>query len=121
MASLTISVGGTTLPGDVTKLKRGDELLWSEGTGRAADSGQMTGSVVASKQTWEIGWGPITQAQYDTIRGAVTGGFLALSISLNSTSIASATVYRGSISGSVLGVFGGTTYWENVAVQLIER
>lgn len=121
MATLVISVGGTTLPDNVTSLKRSDELLWSEGTGRSASDGQMVGSVVAGKQTWEVEWGPLTAAQYATVRSAVGGGFMALSITLNGASVASCTVYRGSIAGELMGVFGGVAYYTGVAVQLIER
>lgn len=121
MATLTVSVGGTVLPGDVTSLSRSDELLWSEGTGRAASSGTMTGSVVAKKQTWTLKWGPVTQAQYDAIRSAIGGGFVNLVIRLGSATLANATVYRGSIAADLLGVFGGTAYYGGLSVQLIER
>lgn len=123
MAVLTITVGGTTLPGGVVELKRNDELLWSEGTGRAASSGQMVGSVVAQKQKYSIRWGVITEAQYSTIRSAIGAGFLSLAITINNASFASATVYRGTLAGEFLGVVGNTAvaYWKDVTVELIER
>lgn len=120
MASLSISLDGTALPGDVVTLKRSDELLWSEGTGRAASDGTMTGSVVAGKQTWEVAWGPVTAAQYAAIRSAASGGFMALSIALNNSTLAACTVYRGAVGGELMGVFGGVTYYRDVSLQLIE-
>lgn len=120
MATLTIKVGGTTLPGDVIALERGDELFWSEGTGRSATDGMMAGSVVAMKQTWKVAWGPITQAQYDAIRSAIGAGFLSLLIKVDSTTVTSCTIYRGAITGEMLGCFGGTIYWGNVTVELVE-
>lgn len=121
MATLTVKVGGTTLPGEIVELKRGDELLWSEGTGRSASTGRMVGSVVAQKQTWSIRWGVITAAQYTTIKTAITSGFLSLAITINSASAASITVYRGTLAGELLGVFGGTEWWKDVTVELIEQ
>ena len=120
MPVITVSVGGTTLPEGIVELKRGDELLWSEGTGRSASSGQMVGSVVAQKQTFSIRWGVITAGQYATIRSAIGSGFLSLTITINGSSI-SETVYRGSMTGEFVGVFGGVAYWKDIVVELIER
>lgn len=121
MATFAISIGGTVLPSNVVSLKRSDELLWSEGTGRSATTGQLAGSVVAQKQTWQVDWGPLTQAEYDRIRSAIGGGFRALRIELNGAVVANATVYRGTITGDFMGVFGGVAYYEGVSVDLIER
>ena len=121
MATLEIKFGGSALPTEVTELKRNDELLWSEGTGRSATTGEMTGSVVATKQTWTISWGVITAAQYATIRSVIDGGFKNLSIKLNNTTLANCTAYRGAISGELMGSFGGTIYYRGVSVELVER
>lgn len=118
---LSIIVGGTALPDNVTSIKRSDELLWSEGTGRSASTGQMSGSVVAQKQTWQLEWGPLTQDQYDTVRGAVGAGFASLAITIDDAAVASATVYRGNVTGTFLGTFGGEAWWDGVSVDLIER
>lgn len=118
---LVVKVGGTTLPGEVVELKRSDELLWSEGTGRAASTGKMAGSVVAQKQTYSLKWGVITDAQYASIRSAIGGGFLSLDVKVNGATLADCTVYRGNITAELLGVFGGTAYYKDASVELIER
>ena len=121
MASLEIKFGGAALPDNVTELKRGDELLWSEGTGRSASTGEMAGSVVAEKQTWSVSWGPLTVAQYTTLRNALVGGFKALSIKLAGSTLANITAYRGTVSGELMGHIGSTTYYKGVSVEFVER
>lgn len=120
-APLTITLNGTALPGEITALKRGDELLWSEGTGRGATNGLLTGSIVARKQTWHIEWGVITQAQYNSIRNLITGNFQTLVVVANGQTLANIVVYRGNIDGEYMGTHGGTAYWKGVTVDLIER
>ena len=122
MATIEVKVGGVSLPtADLIALKRSDELLWSEGTGRSASTGAMAGSVVAEKQTWSLEWGPIASAQYAAIRNAVGGGFMTLSIKVDGVSAANTTVYRGGMSGSMSGVYGGVAYYSGVSVELVER
>lgn len=121
MASLTVTYGGVALPNEVTELKRSDELLWSEGTGRSATDGHMAGSVVAKKQTYYIAWGPLTASQYAALRNACDGGFKQLVIALAGTTIANITAYRGTVTGDLMGVFGGTAYYGGVSVEFVER
>ena len=126
MATVSISVGGTSLPGaKVTGLKRNDELLWSEGTGRSASSGQMTGSIVAEKRTYSIEFGPLTASEYATVRGVAGKGheFCAVSISVAGSSLenGSRSFYRSAVPGELMGVFGGVAYYGGVAVELVER
>lgn len=118
--ALVIKAGSTTLPAEVVEIKRGDEILWSDGTGRSASSGLMVGTVVATKQTWALRWGVITQAEYDVIRSIPTG-FFALSVKEGSTTLASLTCYRSNVSGSYMGIVGGTGYWRDVEVEMIEQ
>lgn len=118
--ALKIVVGGVEMPGGVVALKRSDELLWSEGTGRAATSGLMAGSVVAKKQTWSIQWGIVPKADYDRIK-AIPGGFVSLVVQSNGATLANITAYRSNVGGEFLGVFGGVAYWKGVTVDLIER
>ena len=120
MAVLAITVGGTALPGGVVSIKRGDELLWSEGTGRSATTGVRVGSVVAAKQTWPVKWGVVSQADYNAIRAAVPGGFLSISIEVNG-SVTSFNGYRGSITAEHIGTHGGTAYWKDLTIDFIER
>lgn len=121
MATFEIKVGGTALPPEVTSLQRSDELLWSEGTGRSASTGEMSGSVVAGKQTWTVSWGVLTAAQYAAVRSAIGGGFKPLSVKLDGATVADCTVYRGTVSGELMGVLGGVMYYRNVSVELVER
>lgn len=118
---VTIRINNTTLPGGVVAIKRSDELLWSEGTGRSATSGNMVGSVVAKKQTYSIEWGVITQAQYDAIRSAIVQGFFTLTITVGSTTLANISAYRGTISGQLLSTIGTSNYWKGVTVDVVER
>lgn len=118
--AITLTAAGTALPDELTGLSRGDELLWSEGTGRAATDGLMVGSVVAKKQTWTATWAMLTQAQYDVVR-AIPKGFFTLLVKDGTSTVASITCYRSNVDGDLAGTFGGTTYWRNVAVQFTER
>ena len=118
--ALRIIVAGTAMPEGVVALKRSDEMLWSEGTGRAATDGLMTGSVVAKKQTWNIQWGMLTKAQYDVVR-SIPVGFFQVSIESNGATLALISCYRGNVAGEFVGVHGGTAYWKDVTVDLIER
>ena len=43
--ALTVKINGTALPEGVVEMKMDNELLWSEGTGRAAENGLLVGSV----------------------------------------------------------------------------
>lgn len=118
--AISLTANGTALPAELTELRRGDELLWSEGTGRGATDGLLVGSVVARKQTWQAVWAVLTKAQYDVVR-AIPQGFFTLLVKDGNTTIATLTVYRSNVEGQLLGTFGGTTYWRDVSVQFIER
>lgn len=121
MAVFEARVNGAALPGGVVSMKRGDELLWSESTGRSASTGAMTGSVVAKKQSYTLEWGVLTAAQYRSVRNAVGSDYAALEIEVNGAVAVSCTVYRGTVSGELLGVFGGTTYYKGVSIELVEK
>jgi hypothetical protein len=121
MSAISVTVGGTSMPANIVSLKRSDELLWSEGTGRSASSGAMVGSVVAQKQTYTIEFGILSAAQYSTVRGVAGSGFVSLVISVNNSQLTSTTVYRGTTTGELLGVYGGTAYYKNVTLELVEK
>lgn len=121
MANVTVIVGGTTLPSGLVSLKRSDELLWSEGTGRAAGSGQMVGSVVAKKQTYTLEWGPLASSQYAIVRNAAGNGFVSLSITIDGAAFANCTVYRGKVDGELMGIYGGSAWYRGVVLELVER
>ena len=117
---LEVKVNGTALPDGIVAIERGDEMLWSDGTGRSATTGQMVGSVVAKKQTWALRWGVVPQADYDSIR-AIPQGFFTLLVTAGGTQLASISAYRSNVTGQYLGIHGSTGWWRDVEVQLIER
>ncbi len=116
--SVSITAGGTVLPSP-TELAASDEIIWSADTGRS-EAGAMLGDVVAEKQTWEIRWGVLTKAARELIRAKLTSGFIPVTITIDGTAV-TLTVYRGTLTGSVLGTFGGVTYFKDVAVTLIQQ
>ena len=120
-AALDIRINGQAIPNGIVSLRRGDEILWSEGTGRSAESGVMVGSVVAAKNTYSIQWGIITQEEYAAIISIIPLGFFTLTIATNGGTIANIQAYRGNISGDYIGKHGGRAYWQGVAVDFIER
>lgn len=118
--SFSITVNGTALPSGVTKFTRGDELLWSEGTGRGASSGLLVGSIIAQKQTYSVEWGMLTHAEYTALRNAIPNGFFTLVATANGTTICNITAYRGAITENFLGTLT-TNYWRDVAVEFVQR
>ena len=120
MAGVTVTVGGTTLPGGITAIKRSDELLWSEGTGRATN-GQMVGYIVAQKQTYTIEWGLLSSTDYATVLSVANGGFVNATITVNGSQLASISVYRGTTTGELLQTIGNKTYYKSVTLELVER
>lgn len=106
------------------------ELIWSENTGRAqegANKAKMIGSVVAEKITYEVQWGILTNAEYETIRAQLKGtasdvGFFYFQIA---TTLANAKanalkVYRSEIKGNVIGTLS-SKYYKDVSVSIIEQ
>ena len=115
---VSITAGGTVLPSPV-EMTASDEIIWSADTGRA-ESGQMLGDVVAEKATWEIRWGVLTKAERELIRSKLTSGFIPVTITIDGSSV-TLTVYRGTLTGSILGTFGGVTYFKDPAVTIIQQ
>ena len=109
---------GVTLPSPVS-VTASNEIIWSANTGRAA-SGRMLGDVVAEKQTFAIEWGVLTRAEYMLIRNSLQSGFHPFTIIEDGAS-ATITAYRGTLSGTLLGSFGGVTYYKDVSVTVIQQ
>ena len=105
---------------DPVEVRRGDELLWSEGTGRGASDGLLVGSVIAKKQTWTVRWGVIPWTDMATIR-SIPGGFFTFLAKDGTEVLASFTAYRSDIQSTLLGMFAGVRYWKDVEVQFTER
>lgn len=116
--SISIKAGGVALPSP-TELTAGSEIIWSANTGRTA-SGLMVGDVVAEKQTLAIRWGVLTKAELDAIRSKLTAGFYPVTLAIDRESV-TMNYYRGTLSYEILGTFGGTTYYRNAAVNIIQQ
>lgn len=115
MASLTLKGNGIALPAPVT-IEANGELIWSENTGRIA-SGDMAGTVLAEKQTYDITWGVLTEAELRTIRSALPGGFFPFQIGDQTV-----TVYRGTLKTEHIGYIGdGVYYYRSASVSLIQK
>ena len=117
--ALALYAGGVHLP-DPVEVRRGDELLWSEGTGRGAEDGLLVGSVVAKKQTYTVRWGVIPWSDMATIR-SIPQGFFRFQAMDGSEELADFTAYRSDVQSTLLGTFGGVRYWKDVEVQFTER
>ena len=115
---ISIKAKGTTLPSP-TAISAGDEIIWSSDTGRD-ESGDMVGAVVATKKTFSIEWGVLTEAQFATLRTTLTSGFFTFQLVTDSTTT-TITVYRGTLTGELLGTFGGVTYYKNAAATVIQQ
>jgi hypothetical protein len=115
---VSIMAGGTALPSP-TELTVSEEIIWSANTGRGA-SGLMLGDVVAEKETFEIRWGVLTAAQREEIRSRLVSGFFPVTVTIGDTAV-TLTVYRGTLTGNILGTFGGVTYYRDTAVTVIQQ
>ena len=116
--SIILRGGGVTLPSP-DAVTASDEIIWSANTGRAA-SGLMLGDAVAEKRTFSIEWGVLTRTEYECVRGALQSGFHPFTIVTDGTPVTIVS-YRGTLSGKVLGCFGGVTYYRDVSVTIIQQ
>ncbi len=116
--SVVIAANGITLPSPV-EISTSDEIIWSSNTGRSS-TGKMIGDVVAKKQTINITWGVLTRSQFNTIKNNMSGGFYPFAIIVDG-STTTITSYRGSLTGEILGTFGGTTYYKDASVSVIQQ
>lgn len=116
--AITIKGGGVTLPSPVS-VTAGNEIIWSSNTGRSA-SGKMIGDVIAEKKTFAITWGVLTRAELESIRTQLISGFYPFSL-IEDGAVTSITAYRGTLSATLLGSFGGVTYYKDVTVSVIQQ
>lgn len=115
MASLTIKGNGIIIPAPVS-IESSGELIWSENTGRGA-SGDLIGTALAEKKTFDLTWGVLTQQEYDTIVSALPAGFFPFQIGSQTV-----TVYHGTIKAEHLGYVGdGGYYYRSASVSLIQK
>lgn len=114
----------TELPSPVD-LKKSDELIWSENTGRAqsgSNKAEMIGDVVATKDKYEIKWGILTEAELNSIRTHLPKGFFYFAAATSSSSAQSnaSKYYRGEISYDIIQA-GPNVYYKDAAVSVIEK
>lgn len=115
---VSIKANGVTLPSP-TEITTTDEIIWSSNTGRST-SGKMIGDVVAQKQTFEIKWGVLTEAEFQTIRTNLQSGFHPFTLTIDGVPT-TITSYRGNIVSPVLGTYGGVTYRKEASVTIIQQ
>ena len=116
-------ISGDELPSP-TDLKRSDEQIWSENTGRAqsgTNKAKMIGDSITGKKTVSVTWGIITSAEMSDIRSKLKRGFFVFGYGMNiaNASDNAFTAYRGDINGQVLSA--GTVYYKNASVSIIEQ
>lgn len=114
----------TELPSPVD-LKKSDELIWSENTGRAqsgTNKAKMIGDVVATKNKYEIKWGILTATELNSIRTHLPKGFFyfAAATSASSAQSNASTYYRSEISYDIIQA-GPNVYYKDVSVSVIEQ
>ena len=116
-------VSGDELPSP-TDLKRSDEQIWSENTGRAqsgANKAKMIGDSITGKKTVTVTWGIIASSEMSDIRSKLKRGFFVFGygMNINNASENAFTAYRGEIGGQIISA--GTVYYKNPSVSIIEQ
>ena len=119
------SVANMALLASPVAVKQSKELIWSENTGRAqsgSNKAKMIGDVVAEKETYNIKWGIITNAELTTIASHLPKGFFyfAMATSLTSAQNNAIKCYRSQIDYEVLPI-GNTIYIKDATVDVIEQ
>lgn len=125
MAILRIWAGDDTplteLPSPVS-VKRSDEIIWSEKTGRAQsgeNKAKMIGSVVDTKHAYEIKWGILTSDEMSSIRSLLHSGFFLFDVGATA-STSPHKYYRSEISGELFQA-GSRYYYKDATVSVIEQ
>ncbi len=116
--AIIIRGNGVTLPSPVA-VTASDEIIWSANTGRSS-AGRMLGDAVAEKKTFTVEWGVLTRGEMELIRSSLRSGFHPFTIVEDGVST-TVTSYRGALTGTVLGCFGGVTYYKDVSVTVIQQ
>ncbi len=129
MATMKIYAGTSAssmreLPSPI-ELKRTNEMIWSENTGRAqsgSNKAKMIGDVVAQKRTYTIKWGVLTGTQLNIIINNLPKGFFsfAAATSASAAEEAAGRYYRSEISFDYLQA-GREVLYKDVSVSVIEQ
>lgn len=115
---VSIRADGRLLPSPV-EISTTDEIIWSANTGRSS-TGLMIGDVVAKKMTINIKWGVLTAPEYRSIKSKLDSGFHPFTITID-TDGTTIDAYRGTLTGTLLGTFGGVTYYKDASVAIIQQ
>lgn len=97
--------------------------IWSENTGRLESTGEMAGTIVATKRKLEIKWPQISMAQAKIIEDAIssTVPFHELQYTDMTGSTGTIMVYFGDISYTIYSYSPGIQRIKNAAVSAIEK
>lgn len=120
-----------------TNLESTMEQIWSENTGRAqsgSNKAKMIGDSVAEKNTYQITWDMLTQAQFNKIKQKLTPGFFYFGLGSYDKETDTATppsdvgrYYRSEIKFDIINVInkkaqgGAETRYRNVQTSVIEQ
>lgn len=100
--------GEVVLPPPVS-ITVGDEIIWSEDTGRTM-AGKMVGDVVAEKKNLNIKWGFLQESELVLIKSRLIAGFFPITFRDDGIDI-TITSYRGTLSKEQLGRLGDGIFW----------
>lgn len=107
----------------VDGIKYTTNKMWSANTGRLESSGEMAGTIVATKRKWEIEWPDMPVADYKTIEDLVSNStaFHAMKIVDAADETHEITVYFGDMSGTVAYSSMVKAVVRDLAVSAIEK
>lgn len=98
--------------------------IWSENTGRLENTGEMAGTIVATKRKLEIKWPEMWMEQADTIEGIVSNPskpFHELQYTDMTGKTGSITVYFGDFSCSIYSYSPGIQRIKDAKISAIEK
>lgn len=100
-----------------------ENKMWSANTGRLENSGEMAGTIVAIKLKLDIKWPPLTMAQVQQIRAAVSSltAFHQLRFTDMSGEVTEISVYFGDPSYTLYSYSEGVQRIHDVSVSAIEK
>lgn len=97
--------------------------MWSANTGRLESSGEMAGTIVATKGKWELEWPDMPVADYEVIEDLVssTTAFHTMKIVDAEDKVHEVTVYFGDMSATVAYNSMYKSVVRELAVSAIEK
>lgn len=114
-----LKCGDVVLPAPVS-LSIGDEIIWSESTGRTL-SGLMLGDIVAEKKTLTISWGILKESEYLIIKKNLIAGFFPITFHDDGIDMI-ITTYRGTLTKEVIGLLDdGIYYYRSVNTNIVQQ